>query len=128
MKKRIIAWDKKFYSTANLLALLTLAIGVIVFFAFAVANDEAEIGIPALLAGIVLFAGIQLKLILAGHFYSVAVIKGYTDTVYLKLAFWAPIAGYLLVIALPDRNRQLSSNPNPAFVKTSTVVNDLPEL
>ena len=41
--------------------------------------------------------------LIAAYFYSAAFDKGYTEAFYLKLAFWIPIAGYLLVIALPQR-------------------------
>lgn len=41
----------------------------------------------------------------AGYFYFAARDKGYTDLFYFACAFLVPFAGYLLVIALPDKNK-----------------------
>lgn len=41
--------------------------------------------------------------LMAHWFYEAAEAKGYHDRKYFHIAFWFGIAGYLLVIALPDR-------------------------
>ena len=40
---------------------------------------------------------------MAKQFYEVAKAKGYYERKYLWICFWMTFAGYLLVIALPDR-------------------------
>lgn len=44
-----------------------------------------------------------INFLIAREFYHVAQAKGYDETKYLGIAFFVPIAGYLLVIALPNR-------------------------
>ena len=40
----------------------------------------------------------------AGEFYKAARAKGWKDKKYFWLAFLVPLAGYLLIVALPDRS------------------------
>ena len=53
--------------------------------------------------------GIVIALILAHYiakqFHAVATDKGYPEKKYYHICFWLGLIGYLLVIALPDRNR-----------------------
>ena len=53
-----------------------------------------------LLIGAVL---IFLDFLIAGWFFEAAKEKGYHDSKYFWICFWLSFAGYLLVIALPDR-------------------------
>lgn len=128
MKDKFLVWDSKFYKLVKLFSILVVIFGAVVFFSFSIANDQPEIGIPCLCAALILAGIIEFKLFLAGHFYSIALIKGYRDTIYLKLAFFTVLAGYLLVIALPDRNSQTTPIQNQQFTRTTTFSNDLPEL
>ena len=43
---------------------------------------------------------------IAREFYEIAEMKGFTESKYLWIPFLFPIGGYLLVIALPDRNQK----------------------
>ena len=56
---------------------------------------------------------------LAKEFYKASVARGWPEKKYFWICFLLPIAGYLLVIALPDRG-------GPAL--GSYVSSDLPEL
>ncbi len=56
---------------------------------------------------------------LAGEFHRAAVARGWPQKKYFWICFLLPIAGYLLVLALPDRG-----GPAPGFFSSS----DLPEL
>ena len=55
----------------------------------------------------------------AKEFYKAAVARGWPEKKYFWICFLLPVAGYLLVIALPDRG-------GPAL--GSYVSSDLPEL
>lgn len=52
---------------------------------------------------VILVAALFLNYFMAEWFYEVAEAKGYYERKYFHIAFWFGIAGYLLVIALPDR-------------------------
>lgn len=54
----------------------------------------------------------------AGEFYKIAEDKGYRGKKYFWWAFLAPIVGYLLIVAMPDRGREQRAVYNE----------DLPEL
>lgn len=56
---------------------------------------------------------------IASQFYEAACIKGYSSKKYLWIAFFFNIVGYLLVIALPNKNAILSNNEK---------TNELPKL
>lgn len=60
---------------------------------------------------------IVLAYYMAKWFYEVAEEKGYHDKKYFWICFWLGIAGYLLVVAMPDRGNGQQS-----------AINDLPEL
>lgn len=44
---------------------------------------------------------------LAGQFAEAAVAKGYTDKKYYWICFWLGLPGWLLVIALPNRENDV---------------------
>ncbi|MCH5273662.1 MAG: hypothetical protein J1E35_08305 [Lachnospiraceae bacterium] len=44
--------------------------------------------------------------LIAREFYAIAEIKGFPELKYLWISFLFPVFGYLLVIALPDRNQR----------------------
>ena len=72
-------------------------------------------------AAIVLFviAAAAISYYVAKEFYKAAVARGWPEKKYFWICFLLPPAGYLLVIALPDRG-------GPA--RGSFVSTDLPEL
>ena len=55
---------------------------------------------------------VVLLLFLAQEFYSVAKEKGFFALKYFFIALFLPVIGYLLVIALPDRNNSGVSPQN----------------
>ena len=61
-----------------------------------------------------------INYIIAGYFYFAAVDKGYTDGAYFVVPFLFGVIGYLLVIALPNKNNMLSQNENNT-IKTPEV-------
>lgn len=71
---------------------------------------------------------------LANEFYKVAKEKGYYEKKYLWIAFLFSIIGYLLIIALPDRNqikKEVSTNKTSEKQKSpdlfSTGAMDIPK-
>lgn len=68
--------------------------------------------------GAILVIYIEYKL--AWEFYHAAYLKGYSERKYLWICFFFNIVGYLLVIALPDRNASSE--------KASFYDDELPEL
>ena len=63
--------------------------------------------------------GLVVSFLVAREFYKAAVARGWPQKKYFWICFLLPIAGYLLIIALPDRG-------GPAL--GSFVSGDLPEL
>lgn len=62
---------------------------------------------------------------MAKWFYEVAEAKGYYERKYFHIAFWFGIAGYLLVIALPDRgNGDVVTNATKTVITTSEDENE----
>ncbi len=57
--------------------------------------------LPILIGVVVL--GLILNFFIAREFYRAAVMKGWARRKYFFFAFFLPVIGYLLVIALPDR-------------------------
>ena len=55
---------------------------------------------------------IVIQYFIAVQFESVAADKGYRDSKYFHFCFWLGIVGYLLVIALPDRNNSIAVHTN----------------
>ena len=53
----------------------------------------------------ILIGALSLEFIIAGYFYFAARDKGYKDLAYLRIAFFLPLVGYLLVIALPNKRK-----------------------
>lgn len=47
-----------------------------------------------------------IRFFAANEFYNIAMIKGFLDRKYFWYAFFLGIIGYLMVIALPDKNQQ----------------------
>jgi len=60
---------------------------------------------------------IAVHYVIAAWFYSIAVEKGYDNIAFFRFAFWCALAGYLMIIALPDRG-----------VRNQPYFNELPEL
>lgn len=83
------------------LSALTLLSGVIGFFGYGIANSEGGLALTILgsCAGAVI--ALWFDYLVAGLFYFAAADKGYTDGIYMYLAFIVPPVGYLLVCALP---------------------------
>lgn len=75
--------------------------------------------------GFLIFLGICVVLainyFIAYEFYRIAVMKGHDDDKYLWISFLFAFAGYMLVIALPDR-----SDKNVKIEKNT--VDEIPEL
>ena len=59
---------------------------------------------------IVLIISIIIDYLLAKEFYSVAKSKGYKDKKYFWYSYMFLFAGYLLIIALPDKNSETGKN------------------
>ena len=51
---------------------------------------------------------------IANCFYEIACMKGFRDKRYFWLPFLLGIIGYLLVVALPDRNKETATPAKPA--------------
>jgi len=70
---------------------------------------------------IIIFAIVLLvDYFIAAEFYKVALMKGYEQKKYLWICFFFGIVGYLLVIALPGKEKVIA--------KKSDYSNELPEL
>lgn len=74
--------------------------------------------------GIILIVIIVISLILANEFYSIAKIKGYTQAKYFWYCFLFGIFGYLLIIALPNRIKNLNDDNKKNIIQSD----DLPLL
>lgn len=48
-----------------------------------------------------------IQYLIAKEFYGIAVAKGYNQRKYLWLPFFLGLIGFLLVVALPDRSKQI---------------------
>ena len=103
MLTKIEEIDEALYKTIIFMILFVILIGVIVFITFGVANDEAEIAYPALFISLLVATMIFVNSLIAYQFYLIANLKGHKHIAILRWSFWVPIAGYLMVIALPDR-------------------------
>lgn len=68
---------------------------------------------------ILILALLAVHYYVAGEFYKVAAMKGWSQKKYRVMAFWLWIVGYLLIIALPDRTGESM---------TAVISDDLPEL
>lgn len=51
-----------------------------------------------------------IEFYLASEFYKVVQMKGYSETKYFWIAFLFSFAGYLLIIALPDKTQTAPQN------------------
>lgn len=49
---------------------------------------------------------VVINFLIAYQFYEIAEMKGYSEIKYFWIAFLFSITGYLLVIALPDKNQR----------------------
>ena len=81
--------------------------------------DFAALAAIGYLIGLVI--GLVILYYIAKQFYAVAVDKGHPERKYFHICFWLGLVGYLLVIALPDRNRAQVQNvvvttPEPVYV------------
>lgn len=70
---------------------------------------------------------------IATEFYKVAEMKGFSELKYFWISFLFPLCGYLLVIALPDRNQrevQVTMTAADTSVKQTTSFDsdELPDL
>ena len=88
----------------SILCGVMIAVGVLSFLIIMINDmDHFLIALSCLLGSGLTVLLIYLEYVIAAHFYGAAADKGYPDPFYLKLAFWIPVIGYLLVIALPNR-------------------------
>lgn len=71
---------------------------------------------------LILVAVIVIWYLLAEEFYRIAKLKGYTERKYFWYAFLFNFAGYLLVMALPNKNAITDANAKMA------PLDDLPSL
>lgn len=69
--------------------------------------------------------GLALNFFVSNEFYKVAVMKGYDEGKYLWIPFFFGVAGYLLVVALPDR---AARKENVSGVVNTKPVDEIPEL
>lgn len=86
----------------------------------------------------VIFLGLYFWLCwyLAEQVYEAAQAKGFPDKKYFWITFWLGLAGYLLVIALPDRGDSISYGGSMPAVEQipqgrsnlSAFYDDLPDL
>lgn len=53
--------------------------------------------------------------LVAGAFYDIAKMKGYNSRKYYWYCFFTGIAGYLMVIALPNKGGSATISTNPTF-------------
>ncbi len=115
MLKKVQKAAPLFTTIALGISILAMAVGFVMFMlgASGILEDLFIVGPIVFGAGLIVY----IDFILAVYFYTAATDKGYRNLGYLYIPFFLTIAGYLLVIALPDRG-------------TTTVVADdeLPEL
>ena len=100
--------------------LISVAVGLIALLISVIAfcNYDEELAVVCL--GIfVLACLVPVEYIIAGCFYLIAADKGYKDKFYLWFAFIFNIIGYMLVIALPDRDTEKSKDVD---------IDELPEI
>lgn len=100
----------KFYKVFWIIFWILIAIGILCFF-LGMVEDEgfSIIGLICIAVAIMLL----LDLYFASLFFTMAVDKGYTESTYLIIAYIFTFVGYLLIIAMPDKNafnRQHSSS------------------
>ena len=93
MFERLKEVDKVLFWLVMIPAILILVLGLIL---------GAEEG-AAFIGGISVAVALLVDYYLAGLFYFIGVDKGYSDKVYLWVAYLIPVAGYLLIAAMPDR-------------------------
>jgi hypothetical protein len=62
----------------------------------------------------------------AQSFQEIAEMKGHTDKKYFWWCFWTGAAGWLMVVALPDRSN--GSNGSTAPTNENTSSDELPDL
>lgn len=120
MFEKLKKTDKNLYICVLITVGLCLLAGIILFIDSGNGRWGFDLGntdIVWLLAGIVAAASIVLDYYLAGLFYFLGVDKGYYAKAYLRIAYFIPAVGYLLIIAMPDRGG------NPQFAN-----DELPEL
>lgn len=80
---------------------------------------------------VIVIAGIAAQLMVSFQFNNIAELKGYKGYTYFWFCLLLPVAGWALVIALPDLHARPSAQPAaPANSgKTAEVVSDeLPDL
>ncbi len=99
------------FACTIVLSLLMIVGGI----AWAGDSEEIELVLGIVLAILGIF--VIINYIIAGYFYFAAVDKGYTDGVYFVVPFLFGVIGYLLVIALPNKNNILSQNENDTIKK-----------
>ncbi|MCM1545064.1 MAG: hypothetical protein NC110_07170 [Ruminococcus sp.] len=112
MLKKLKEADKSFYKSVMTSIVIWLVIGIIGI--ILVGTD-----LYFLFAGLILALVAFFDYIIAGFFYFIAVDKGYKDTIYLRLGYFIPPIGHLLIIAMPDRANTVAK---------SVDVDELPEL
>lgn len=64
---------------------------------------------------------VVISSLIANQFYEIAKMKGYSESKYWHFCFWLGMPGYLIVIALPDKNKNYNERNNGMY-------SDLPKL
>lgn len=81
---------------------------------------------------IILIVAVVLAIdwLIAREFYQIACDKGYTEQKYLWIAFLLGMIGYILIAAMPNKNKtdNLQVSGNAANNNTAPSPDELPEL
>ncbi len=104
MIKRIFEEGRWVTFVFYLMEILLLLGGFISAMGVSIAEDPL-MGFWVFLGTISAALALLFDFCVAGYFYFSARDKGYTDLFYFACAFLVPPVGYLLVIALPDKNK-----------------------
>lgn len=72
--------------------------------------------------------GLVVSYFIANCFYDAATAKGWSSKKYFWICFILPLIGYLLVIALPDRGKNVPSPRIPNAPPAKSYHDELPDL
>lgn len=98
-----------FYRGVSVLCIALLVIGGICFVVGLTGEVDAQIA-GGILLGCALL--VWMDFVIACQFYNIAIDKGYSQAKYLSMAFILTMVGYLLIIAMPDKNGRGNSAPS----------------
>lgn len=90
-----------FYRDISIFYRTIALIGCIISVLFLFLESAVSFFAGILLTALVMLA-VYINFVVASWFYSMAVDKGYTDVKYIRILFYAPMIGQLLVLAMPD--------------------------